>query len=104
MKYIFLSHSSYNPGIVFFFFNQNIIFLIIFPQSICCEYSLEPSLQVNIDFRGKMIKNTRATSEDSDQPAHPRSLIRVFADRMRLLQSPGYLKIYKQEPLPYWGM
>ena len=33
---------------------------------------------------------TCATSEVSDQPAHLRSLIRVFADRMRLLQPPGY--------------
>ena len=33
---------------------------------------------------------TCATSEDSDQPAHPRSLIRVFADRMCQLQAPGY--------------
>ena len=38
-----------------------------------------------------------ATSEDSDQPAHPRSLIRVFADRMCLLQPPGYPK-----GMPYW--
>ena len=36
--------------------------------------------------------NTYATSEDSDQPAHPRSLIRIFADRMCLLQTLGYQK------------
>ena len=41
-----------------------------------------------------------ATSEDSDQPAYPRSLIRVFADRMCLLQPPGYPKGDKREPLP----
>ena len=35
-----------------------------------------------------------ATSEDSDQPAHPRSLIRVFADRMGLLQPSGIQKEY----------
>ena len=37
----------------------------------------------------KTYNKTSATSEDSDQPAHPRSLIRVFADRMCLLQPPG---------------
>ena len=35
---------------------------------------------------------TCATSEYSDQPAHPGSPIRVFADRMCLLQPPDYLK------------
>ena len=34
----------------------------------------------------KTYNKTCATSEDSDQPAHPRSLIRVFADRKCLLQ------------------
>ena len=34
----------------------------------------------------KTYNKTCAISEDSDQPAHPRSLIRVFADRMCLLQ------------------
>ena len=42
-----------------------------------------------------------ATSEDSDQTAHSRSLIRVFADRMCLLQPPGCPKRDKREPLPY---
>ena len=37
----------------------------------------------------------------TDQPAHPRSLIRVFADRLCLLQPPGYQKRDEQEPLPY---
>ena len=45
---------------------------------------------------------TCATSEDSDQPAHQRSLIRVFAVCMCLLQSPGYRKRDTREPLPYW--
>ena len=44
---------------------------------------------------------TCATSEDSDQYAHPHSLIRVFADRMCLLQTPGYPKRDEQELLPY---
>ena len=38
----------------------------------------------------------------TDQPACLYSLIRVLADRMCLLQPPGYLKRNKQEPLPYW--
>ena len=50
----------------------------------------------------KTYNKTCATSEDSDQPAHPRSLIRIFADRMCLLQPPGYPKWNKREPLPYW--
>ena len=33
---------------------------------------------------------------------HMRSLIRVFADRISLLQSPGYPKGDKQVPLEYW--
>ena len=45
---------------------------------------------------------TCATSEDSDQPAHPGSLIRVFTDCMCLLQLPGYPKRDEREPLPYW--
>ena len=36
-----------------------------------------------------------ATSENSDQTAHPISLIKVFGDRM-------CLKKDKREPLPYW--
>ena len=44
-----------------------------------------------------------ATSEDSDQTAHSRSLIRVFADRVCLLQPPGCPKRDKREPLPYWA-
>ena len=44
----------------------------------------------------------RAISEDSDQPAHPRSLIRVFANRMCLLQPPGYPKRDERKPLPNW--
>ena len=50
----------------------------------------------------KTYNKTCATSEDSDQPAHLPSLIRVFADRMCLLQPPDYSKRDKQEPLPYW--
>ena len=46
----------------------------------------------------KTYNKTCATSEDSDQTAHPRSLIRVFTDRICLLQTPGYPKRDKQEP------
>ena len=41
------------------------------------------------------------TRKDSDQTAHLRSLIRVFADRMCLLHLPDYSKKNKREPLPY---
>ena len=50
----------------------------------------------------KTYNKTCATSEDSDQPAHPCNLIRVFADGMCLLQPPGHPMKDKQEPLPYW--
>ena len=50
----------------------------------------------------KTYNKTCATSEDSDQPAHPRSLIRVFVDPMCLLQPPGNSKINKRGLLPYW--
>ena len=43
-----------------------------------------------------------ATSDNSDQTAHPRSLIRVFADRTCLLQPPGYPKRDKGEAMPFW--
>ena len=50
----------------------------------------------------KTYNKTFATSEDLDQPALPRSLIRAFADRMCRLQPPGYPKMNEREPLPYW--
>ena len=40
----------------------------------------------------KTYNKTCATSVDSDQHAHPRSLIRVFADHMCFVQPPGYPK------------
>ena len=46
----------------------------------------------------KTYNKSCATSDDSDQPAHTRSLIRVFADRMCLLQPPGCPKRYKLGP------
>ena len=36
-----------------------------------------------------------------DQPAQPRNLIRVFADRVCLLEPPGYPKTHKQDLLAY---
>ena len=49
----------------------------------------------------KTYNKTCATSEDSDR-LYPHNLIRVFADRMCLLQPPGYQKTYKREPFLYW--
>ena len=45
---------------------------------------------------------TCTTSKGSDQPVQLHSLIRVLAERICLLQPPGYPKRDKQEPLPYW--
>ena len=50
----------------------------------------------------KIYNKTFATSEDSDQPAHPRILFRVFADRMCLLQPTGYPRRFERELSPYW--
>ena len=47
-------------------------------RSICFFFLFEPA-------HDKTDNKTCAISEDSDQPAHPRSLIRIFADRMCLL-------------------
>ena len=47
----------------------------------------------------KTYDKTCSTSKYSDQPARPRSLIRVFADRMRLSKPLGYQKQDEQEPL-----
>ena len=58
---------------------------------------------INEPTHDRIYNNTCATSEDSDQPAHPHSLIRVFADRMCRLQPPGYPKRAKREPSPYWS-
>ena len=56
----------------------------------------------NEPVHNKTYNKTCATSEESDQPAHLCSLIRVFADGMSLLQPLGYPKRNKKEPLPYW--
>ena len=39
---------------------------------------------------------------NTNQPAHPHSLTKVFANRMCLLQPLGYPKRDKGEPLPNW--
>ena len=42
----------------------------------------------------KQQQNDCAPSEDSDQPGHPPSLIRVFAVRSRVAKDPSYLHVY----------
>ena len=64
----------------------------------CCKSSLG-TLEPAYD----KIYKTSATSEDSDHPAHQRSLIRVFADCICLLQTPCYPKRGKRKSLPYWA-
>ena len=49
----------------------------------------------------KTYNKTCATSEDSDQPAHPRRLIRVFADHNVPSADPSYPKRVRRELLPY---
>ena len=65
---------------------------------------IEPSCYDTIQFEKSQRKTTiynKTTSEDSDQPVHPRNLVSVFADRMYLQQPPGYLKKDKQDLLLY---
>ena len=56
---------------------------------------IEPALDKTYD-------KTCATSEDSDQTAHPRSLITAFADRICFLRPPGYPKRDERETLLYF--
>ena len=58
-------------------------------KNICCRDLLEERYDIFELAHDKTYNKTKATSGDSDQPAHPRSLIRVFADHMYLLQPPG---------------
>ena len=55
----------------------------------------------NAPAHDKTYNKTYATSTDIDQPAHPRSLMRVLADCMCTLQPPGYPKRDQQERLQY---
>ena len=55
-----------------------------------CKFFMYES--INEPEHDKTYIKTCATSKDSDQPVDPRSLIRVFTDRMCLLQRPGYPK------------
>ena len=81
-------------------------YLVRHPSSVICD--------VFIAFKGNSFYNlfepahdktynkTCAICEDLDQPMHPRSLIRFFADRICLLQPQGYPRRDEQAPLPYW--
>ena len=54
--------------------------------------------QYTCQYNNKTYKKTCATSQDSDQTAHPRSLIRVFADHMRLSQPPAIQREIMEYP------
>ena len=64
-----------------------------------CENS---SKCITFPTHNKTYNKNCATSEDSVQLANLRRLIRVFADRMCLLQPPGNPKRDKRESLSYW--
>ena len=55
------------------------------------------------EMHDKTYNKTYAISEDSDQTARMRSLIRVFTDHMCLLQPPDDPKRDKREPLSNWA-
>ena len=63
-----------------------------------CPYGSHIYMFAGKPAQDKAYNKACATSENSDQPAHPRSLIRVFADRICLLQPPGYPKREKRDP------
>ena len=73
--------------------------LLVLIRSACCYGEIRKHIW---DSARQTYDKIFWTSEDSDQPAHPRSLIRVFAGHMCLLKPPGYPKRDKWEPLPYW--
>ena len=82
------------PQYIFLWTTLENVYCIVFVVVVVFKYNMSQ----------RTMKPTirRATSEDSDQPEHPRSLIRICVDRMCLLQPPGYPKKYKREHLPYW--
>ena len=53
-----------------------------------------------VDMQDKIYIKTCVTNEDSDQPAHLCSPIKVFTDHLCLLQPPDYPK--RDKPLQYW--
>ena len=62
---------------------------VLFENRILLNHGLESTRGVALyiidSTHDKTYNKTCATSEDSDQPAHPRSLIRVFANRNCLI-------------------
>ena len=73
--------------------------LLLFTVSTVTPTTIVKSIEPAHD---KTYSNSCATSEDSDQPVHPRSLIRVFAERMCLIQPQVYPQRYNREPSAYW--
>ena len=63
---------------------------------------MEEKYLINAPAQDKTYNTVCATSKDSDQPAQIRRLIRVFDDRMCLLQPPGYPRTDARESLPKW--
>ena len=61
-------------------------------EQIGCNIESEVDIRKYRNEQGDSIsfENACAPSEDSDQPAHPRSLIRVFAARLKTLWLFGY--------------
>ena len=59
-------------------------------SDISARLSLWGPFHLHLSQRSTKITIRRAINEDSDQPAHPHSLIRVFAARTCLLKPPGY--------------
>ena len=70
-------------------FSHVVIRFIFIGQYFWCAFPISRAILENEPAHDKTYDVTCATSEDSDKSDHPRSLIRVFANRMCLLQPPG---------------
>ena len=83
-------------------FGINGLIWISILTGVCNKTSLENSVDTDQmpPNRITMSQKTCAIIENSGQPAHSRSLIRVFADRVCVLQPPSYPQRDKREPLP----
>ena len=89
------------------------VFIRFDTQSDCIYYNLTQLRLVDtfnvVDWtneppRDKTNKMARAPSEDSDQPGHPPSLIRVFAVCLRVVKDPSFLQADSEDSDQTWRM
>ena len=81
-----LSFSTYSLLVIYKCFNRDMLYskspnALLLSITTCFHRKKENIYESALDTTNN---KTCVTSEDSDQPVHPRSLIRVFTDRMCL--------------------